>query len=77
MMASVPASLPVLFIDGTADPVGNYSKTVSALAEIYKKNGVSDVEIKLYEGARHELLNETNGAEVEGDVLNWIEKHFF
>ena len=77
MMASVPASLPVLFIDGTADPVGNYSKTVSALAEIYKKNGVSDVEIKLYEGARHELLNETNGAEVEGDVLNWMEKHFF
>ena len=74
MMAAIPKKLPVLFIDGTGDPVGDYSKTVVALKEIYVKNGMDDVEIKLYDGARHELLNETNHEEVERDVLAWTKK---
>ena len=74
-MAAIPSGLPVLFIDGTGDPVGDYSKTVSALADIYRTNGMDDVSVKLYEDARHELLNETNHEEVEKDVLSWIESH--
>ena len=73
-MAKVPHDLPVLFIDGTGDPVGAYSKTVVKLSEIYKSNGVSDVTLKLYEDARHELLNETNKEEIEADVLEWLGK---
>lgn len=72
-MKMVPADLPVLFIDGTADPVGAYSKTVVKLSEIYKANGVRDVTLKLYEDARHELLNETNRDEITQDVLSWVE----
>jgi len=30
--------------------------------------------MKLYEGARHELVNETNRAEVYEDIKNWILK---
>lgn len=74
MMSSVPKKLPVLFIDGTGDPVGDYGKTVKNLFEIYKKNGLEKVDAKFYEDARHELLNETNHAEIEQDVLDWIEK---
>ena len=33
------------------------------------------VEMKLYEGARHELLNETNREEVFADLFTWIQKH--
>jgi len=36
-------------------------------------SGVSDVTLKLYEGARHELFNETNRMEVFADMLAWIE----
>jgi alpha-beta hydrolase superfamily lysophospholipase len=71
----IPNSLPVLFIDGTGDPVGSYGATVQNLHDIYKANGVNDLEIKLYENARHELLNETNKEEVESDVIAWLTSH--
>lgn len=73
-MKKVPHNLPVYFIVGTADPVGNYAKTVIRLTSIYKKNGMENVDLSLYEGARHELLNEINKDEVEQDVLEWLKR---
>lgn len=72
---AIPESLPVFFIAGTADPVGSYGQTVQNLVEIYKNNGIRDVELKLYEDARHELINETNREEVIADVISWLETH--
>ena len=74
-MKKIPEKLPVFLIAGTADPVGNYGKTVVNLWKIYKANGISDLQIKLYKDARHELLNETTHAEVEKDILNWLNAH--
>ena len=59
-------------IAGTEDPVGSYSKTVKNLCDSYKKRGMKNVSLKLYEGGRHELFNETNRAEVFSDVLSFI-----
>lgn len=72
---SIPSSLPVYLIAGTDDPVGSYGKTVKKLHDIYKANGIADLELKLYPGAKHELLNETNRDEVMNDVLEWIKKY--
>lgn len=72
-MAAVPKNLPVLFIDGSGDPVGDYGKTVQNLFEIYRQNGMEDVRLKMYEEARHELLNETNRDEITSDVIGWME----
>ena len=36
---------------------------------------IKDVDIKLYEGARHELTNETNRDEVHQDLLTWLDNH--
>lgn len=69
----IPIDLPVLFFSGTADPVGAYSKGVIKVYESYKKAGVTDVSIKLYDGGRHEMLNETNKGEVYSDVLGWLD----
>ena len=71
---AIPKSLPVFLIAGTDDPVGDFGKSVKALYECYKKLTLSDVSLKLYEGAKHELLNESNRDEVMNDVLNWLEK---
>ena len=71
----IPEYLPVFFITGTADPVGTYGETVQNLVDIYKNNGIKDVDHKLYEGARHELINETNRDEVISDVISWLENH--
>lgn len=67
--------LPVLFIAGTDDPVGDYGKGVKKVSEMFKEAGVKDVRVKLYEGDRHEILNEKDKATVYKNVLLWINKH--
>jgi alpha-beta hydrolase superfamily lysophospholipase len=69
-----PKELPTLVISGDADPVGNYGKGVLSVNKSLGKAGVSDLSLKLYNGARHELFNETNREEVFGDITEWIEK---
>ena len=66
--------LPILFISGDADPVGGWGKGVRTVFDRMKGLGIRDVSLKLYPGARHEVLNELNKAEVWDDVLAWIEK---
>lgn len=66
--------IPVYFMSGDKDPVGDYGKGVMLAYENFKKAGMKDVSIKLYKDGRHEMLNELNRAEVYADVLNWINK---
>lgn len=68
----IPKELPVYFISGMEDPVGNYGKCVRKIYDTYKKSGIRDVSLKLYPDDRHELLNELNRDEVYHDVLSWI-----
>lgn len=65
---------PTIFIlSGTNDPVGGFSKGVKKLYGVYN-SAKFDVSIKLYEGGRHEMLNETNKAEVIADIVKFIKK---
>ena len=73
--AKVPSDLPVLFIAGAQDPVGACGKGVEAAAGLLRRAGVRDVGVKLYEGMRHEILNEPGHVEVYEDVLAWMERH--
>lgn len=70
---SFPKNLPALVISGECDPVGNFGKGVRYVYDNLKKYG-ADVDLKLYEGARHELFNETNKDEVFSDLVAWIEE---
>mgnify|MGYP000668052699 FL=1 len=45
------------------------------LANAYRKLGVEDVILFVYEDARHEIYNETNKEEVLNDLANWLEAH--
>ena len=76
-MKRIPKKLPVLFFAGTGDPVGGYTKTIRALADRYRKNGMTDVSEIYYEGGRHEMLNETNCVQVQNDILEWIQKRWY
>jgi len=71
--ARVPKGLPILSIAGTADPVSNGGKGIGPLVEGYRRAGLADVTDRRYEGARHELLNETNREEVTADVVAWLD----
>lgn len=68
----IPHELPVFIMYGNADPVGDYGKTVQELCVAYRKNGMTNVVVKEYDGARHELLHETNKDEVEDDIVSYL-----
>ncbi|MBR3771175.1 MAG: alpha/beta fold hydrolase [Clostridium sp.] len=70
----IPKDLPVYLISGEDDPVGNYGRGVKKVYEIYKHKNIQDIELKLYKGDRHELVNETDYEVVYQDILSWIEK---
>jgi alpha-beta hydrolase superfamily lysophospholipase len=71
-VARIPKALPILLASGDQDPVGDKGKGVQRLHDIYKAAGISDLSLKLYPGARHEILNETNRDEVTMDICDWI-----
>ena len=73
-MERIPKNLPVLLVSGTADPVGDYGKGVHRTYDLLHTAGLNDLQLKLYEEGRHELLNETNRSEVAQDIYQWIEE---
>lgn len=74
MARRVPHALPLLFVSGDQDPVGECGAGVHRAAEMYRKAGVESVTEKLYPGMRHEILNEPVKGEVHRDVLAWLER---
>ncbi len=64
--------IPYLLISGDMDPVGDYGAGVKQVQGWMQSVG-KNVSLKLYEGARHEILNETNRKEVYADIVDWID----
>lgn len=69
----VPDELPLLFVAGSEDPVGNKGEGVREAVNLMLKSGARDVELVLYEGMRHEILNEAGSEAVYADILGWLE----
>ncbi len=74
-LARMDKDTPIYFFAGDADPVGAQGRGVEKVAGWFREVGMRDVTVKLYPGGRHEMLNETNKAEVFRDTLAWIEEH--
>ena len=68
--------MPVLFIAGGDDPVGNYGKGVQKTAQMFEKVGMLQVNSRIYPLCRHEILNELNYLEIYDDVIEWLQKTF-
>ena len=71
-LEKMPKQLPILLISGADDPVGNYGKSVEKVYRSYQEIGMQNVQMKLYEKDRHELLNEIDREQVYGDIYRWI-----
>lgn len=67
-------NLPILFIAGSDDPVIINKQEWQKSQELLRDIGYTNVKGKLYEGGRHELLNEINKKEVYEDIIQWIER---
>jgi alpha-beta hydrolase superfamily lysophospholipase len=71
-MAKINNELPIYIFSGALDPVGGAGKGVKKLEAMLKTAGVKQVSCRLYEGGHHEMLNESNKAEVYADLLTWL-----
>lgn len=71
-LKAMPKELPILLLAGTDDPVGDYGEGVKRIARSYLDCGMKNVSLKLYEGDRHEILNELDREEVYQDIFAWL-----
>ncbi|MDE6401895.1 MAG: lysophospholipase, partial [Clostridiales bacterium] len=69
---NTPSSFPVMIASGTDDGVGGYGKLIKKLVKAYRKRGIYPV-VKMYEGGRHELLNEINKDVVYEDFVGFLD----
>jgi alpha-beta hydrolase superfamily lysophospholipase len=71
---TIEKDVPVLILIGSEDSLGG-EKSVRTLAEKYiERSKLTDVEVIVYDGARHEVFNETNRDEVIGDLIAWLDE---
>jgi len=72
-LARMKKELPVYFLSGDCDPLGEYGEGVIRTYRRFLKTGMTNVTMKLYHGARHEIINELNRGEVYEDILEWLD----
>ena len=66
--------LPMYLAVGDQDPVNGNLALFDVLVQRYRDAGIKDLTVRVYPGARHEILNETNRAEIVAEMLAWAEK---
>jgi alpha-beta hydrolase superfamily lysophospholipase len=74
-LAGIREDLPLLVVSGTDDPLSGSGRLVELLGQRYRDAGVRDVTVTLYDGARHEIFNETNRDEITRHVVEWLAQH--
>lgn len=67
-----PRTLPTLIVSGSEDAVGNFGKGVRKIYGRLLKSGHSALTLKIYDGARHELFNETNREDFFAYIADWL-----
>ena len=71
--AAVPEGLPMLFIAGEQDPVGDFGQGVRTAAQAVSMLSKAQVRTIIYPRMRHEILNEPGRQRVYDDVLAWLD----
>ncbi|WP_254846715.1 alpha/beta fold hydrolase [Oceanobacillus sojae] len=69
---NIRKGLPLLLISGDEDPIGQYGKGIWKTAALFQKSGMTNITVLVYEGGRHELLNDTCREEVFSFIGNWL-----
>ena len=64
--------IPILFISGDADPVGNNGEGVKEVYEIFNGHGFSQLTLELVNEAHHEVLNEIDKLTTYEYIQKWI-----
>jgi alpha-beta hydrolase superfamily lysophospholipase len=69
-LAAIRKDMPVYVFSGERDPVG---ANIEGLIAALKAAGFARLTTRIYPGARHETLNESNRDEVTRDLIAWLD----
>jgi alpha-beta hydrolase superfamily lysophospholipase len=70
--ARIPRTLPVLLISGEDDPVGEFGRGIRRVAQQLRQAGFQAVDVVLYPGLRHEVLQEAVRLRVYHEIASWL-----
>jgi alpha-beta hydrolase superfamily lysophospholipase len=73
-VAGIRSNLPVYIAVGEADPVNGGLTVLQPLVDRLREAGLTDITVATYPDARHEILNETNSAEIIGALIKWADR---
>lgn len=68
----VPKTLPMLFVSGQDDPIGQMGKGLPKITKALNAHGFHHVTAQQYPGMRHEILLEPNHQVVYDAILAWL-----
>ena len=66
--------LPILILSGSHDPVCDYGEDAADIFDTFQHYKFTEVDCTIYEECRHDLLHETNSAEIIRDILEWLNR---
>jgi len=72
-IAKINKEIPLLITSGSSDPVGG--KNASLVYKLYNKyaaEGLQKLEFKIWDDARHEILNEINRKEIRDYIADFV-----
>ncbi|MDH5674147.1 MAG: alpha/beta hydrolase [Myxococcales bacterium] len=72
-IARVPRGLPLYFLCGLEDPMGEGGKAVRRIIAAHRAAGLGPITERFYPGGRHEMFHEVNRAEVFDDLIAWLD----
>lgn len=74
---NINKDIPILFIGGQNDYITARGKKIEQLEKYYAKKGFTNLQLKLYDKARHDVLLEWNKNEVAEDIAEFIDKYSY
>lgn len=63
---------PILLLSGQNDAVGDFGKGVIKVCNEYKKVGVQDLTLKIYNNLRHDIMHEDDRFTIYDDIYGWL-----
>lgn len=70
--SSVASDFPMLILSGRDDPIGEFGHGALRFYNFLKTKGFNRTELKIFDGMRHELLNEAGRRSVYRTVDRWL-----
>lgn len=72
LMRRIPPQLPLLFVSGSADAVGEFERGVRRVVRDYERAGLDRLTLRFYPEDRHEILNDRHRARVMDELGDWL-----